>query len=511
MERAMGDLLLRECLVFVDEILVFSETFEEHIVRLENVFQRLSSHGLKLKGSKCEFFKTSVSYLGHVISENGISTDPEKTSAISSWPVPKNIAELRTFLGTAGFYRRFIKDYSKLAKTLNDLLEGHGNSPKSKSKRSRKTATWVWGDAQQSSFDILKEKLTSPPVLAFADFSKPFKVHIDSSGSGLGAVLLQEQDGKQNQDCDGLSRRPQLFSDAVKAVCFAASVSLSSAECCSGDEVPHMANEESLPSEAAVRPVDWAVAKVAELVPIKTSRPMQLVCMDFLKLEKSKGGYEDVLVITDHFTRYAKAIPCRNQKATTTARALYEHFIVHYSFPEQLHSDQGRNFGSRVIKELCKIANVRKTRTTPFHPMGNPSAERFNRTLLRMLGTLAEDHKFKWADFVPSLVQAYNATKNSSTGVSPHFLMFGWHPRLSVDAYLGTFPSNSENLSPTTYVSRLKERLQYAYRLAGDVAKKRADQNKKQYDRRVRENKLGCRRYCFGPKSQSSRATEAGR
>ena len=126
----------------------------------------------------------------------------------------------------------------------------------------------------------------------------------------------------------------------------------------------------------------------AELVPIKTSRPMQLVCMDFLKLDKCKGGYEDVLVITDHFSRYAKAIPCRNQKATTTARALYENFIVHYSFPEQLHSDQGRNFESKVIKELCKIANIRKTRTTPFHPMGNPSAERFNRTLIRMLRNL---------------------------------------------------------------------------------------------------------------------------
>ncbi|XP_060607505.1 uncharacterized protein LOC132759705 [Ruditapes philippinarum] len=104
--------------------------------------------------------------------------------------------------------------------------------------------------------------------------------------------------------------------------------------------------------------------------------------------------------------------------------------------------------------------------------MGNPSAERFNWTLLRMLGTVAEDHKSKWADFVPSLVQAYNATKNSSTGFSSHFLMFGWHPRLSVDAFLGTFPSNSEHLSPPTYVSRLKERLQYAYRLAGDVSKK---------------------------------------
>jgi transposase InsO family protein len=177
--------------------------------------------------------------------------------------------------------------------------------------------------------------------------------------------------------------------------------------------------------------------------------------MDFLKLEKSKGGYEDVLVITDHFTRYTKAIPCRNQKATTTARALYEHFIIHYFFPEQLYSDQGRNFESKVIKELCWIANVRKTRTTPFHPMGNPSAERFNKTLIRMLRTLADDHKTSWADYVLPRRQAYNATKNSPTGFSTHFLMVGWHPRLSVDAYLGTAFGNESGVSHASYVSRI--------------------------------------------------------
>ena len=193
----------------------------------------------------------------------------------------------------------------------------------------------------------------------------------------------------------------------------------------------------------------------ANLVPIETSRPMQLVCIDFLKVDQCKGGFEDVLVITDHFTRYAKAIPCRNQKATTTAKALFEHFIAQYSFPEQLHSDQGRNFESKVIKELCNLANVRKTRTTPFHPMGNPSAERFNRTLLRMLGTLCDEKKSNWKDYISSLVQASNTTKSSSTGYSPHFLMFGWHPRLPVDAYLGTTPGNEGEACHSAYITKL--------------------------------------------------------
>jgi transposase InsO family protein len=101
---------------------------------------------------------------------------------------------------------------------------------------------------------------------------------------------------------------------------------------------------------------------------------MKLVCIDFLSLEQSKVGYENILVITDHFTRFAHAILCKNQTASTTAKALYENFFLHYSFPEKLHSDQGRNFESKVIRKLCKMLGIQKTRTTPYHPIGNGSA-----------------------------------------------------------------------------------------------------------------------------------------
>jgi hypothetical protein len=97
----------------------------------------------------------------------------------------------------------------------------------------------------------------------------------------------------------------------------------------------------------------------AELVNIKSSYLFELVCIDYLSLEQSKGGYENILVITDHFTRYAQAIPTRNQMANTTAKCLWENCIQHYSFPTRLHSDQGRNFISKIIVELCKLANIK--------------------------------------------------------------------------------------------------------------------------------------------------------
>lgn len=167
----------------------------------------------------------------------------------------------------------------------------------------------------------------------------------------------------------------------------------------------------------------------AELVNIESHQPMELVCIDFLSLERSRGGHENILIITDHFTRYAQAFPTRNQLAKTTAKVLFENFIVHYGFPARFHSDQGRNFESNLIKELCSLAGVEKSRTTPYHPMGNGMPERFNRTLLSMLGTLEHHQKQDWKSYVAPLVHSYNATQHASTGYSPYFHMFGRHPR----------------------------------------------------------------------------------
>lgn len=132
--------------------------------------------------------------------------------------------------------------------------------------------------------------------------------------------------------------------------------------------------------------------KSAAFVNIDTSRPLELVCMDYLSLEPDGRGTKNILVITDHFTKYAVAISTADQKAKTVAKALWRSFFVHYGIPERLHSDQGRDFESAVIQELYQLLGIRKTRTTPYHPRGNP-VERFNRTLLEMLGTLRKEDK----------------------------------------------------------------------------------------------------------------------
>ena len=139
-----------------------------------------------------------------------------------------------------------------------------------------------------------------------------------------------------------------------------------------------------------------AIPDVAPLQPIIAIQPMELVNMDLLSIEPSKGNIENVLVITDHFTRYAQAYASKTQTAQATAKLLWENFIRHYGFPEKFLSDQGRDFESELISELCKLAQVGKVHTTPYHPMTNSQCERFNSTLCNMLGTLSEEEKIDW-------------------------------------------------------------------------------------------------------------------
>lgn len=712
MERCMGDLNLRECLIYLDDIIIFSETFDAHLDRLEAVFDRLRQHNLKLKPSKCEFFKTEVTYLGHIVSADGIKTDPGKINAIKDWPVPHSVKDVRRFLGFSGYYRKFVKNYASIVRPLNDLLIGHSTGPnKPKKKKQPRPSTFEWKAEQQDAFATIIDKLSSPPVLAYAEYEHPFILHTDASMNGLGAVLYQKKEGierviayasrglkqsernypahkleflalkwaitdkfhdylygatfeavsdnnpltyvlttakldatgqrwiaalsnynftikyrsgKKNNDADGLSRQlvsdegqSTVFPDTINAIC---SMTLAVAE---DTELDNIAPEEYVPDDGipdellrahALSSNDWrrgqmedrTLARVihlfhsgqrpsakqsakepvgvrkylrewskfsfqegvlyrtatlrgqkidqlvlpasakdtvlgalhddlghqgrdrttslvkeryywtgmdgdiqrkvkscdrcirqkvpvpiaAELVPISSTTAMGLVCIDYLSLETSKGGYENVLVITDHFTRYAQAIPTRNQTARTTARVLFDNFFVHYGFPSKLHSDRGANFESKVIKHLCKIAKIRKTRTTPYHPMGNGQVERFNQTLIRMLGTLAAEEKRDWKSHIPTMTHAYNATVHESTGFSPFYLMFGRQPRLAIDAFLGIRTDAVTGRSRKDYAQKLESRLKLAYRRANDEAVNRAGKYKAYYDVRVKKHQL---------------------
>ena len=182
MDKVMKKYLGKFVLVYLDDLTIYSKTFEEHVQHLSLIFQTLRDAQLKLNKDKCHFFLHVITFLGHEISWQGIRPDEEKLIKVKEFPRPTNLQTLRGFLGLASYYRKFIKDFSKRAKPLNHLLQ--------------KDIPFEWKSEQQKAFEWLKTQLITAPILRHPDFSQPFYLHTDASGTGLGAVLAQKDENK---------------------------------------------------------------------------------------------------------------------------------------------------------------------------------------------------------------------------------------------------------------------------------------------------------------------------
>ena len=855
MQRCFTEELFDILLIYLDDLLVFSKSFEEHLLNLDKVLTIITKRGLKLKKEKCNFFQKEISYLGHIVSKNGISTDPEKVNCIKNWPLPKTCKEVLSFLGFAGYYRKYIKNFSQIAGPLYDAvhescmseeLKGQTKvqikelniwdtsneshiiclvSPdfsdkrgvasmimeklnirqelKAQNKKSGQIVSWkennkyfyfmlvknlaensidlnalqsclqelkqitlihnvdqvsissscihvhleffknkffeifehykislticnytsnkkdslkqklkkkplLWDSNCQKSFDLLKEKLTTSPILSFADFNQDFILELDASGLGIGAVLSQKIDGKtkviayasrrlrkaeknmknwssrklellalhwavtdkfrdylignhvtcftdnnplahlqtakvhateqrwisdlasfdyeiiykpalQNKNADALSR---LYSNDIKSIedevlnsthieerdSMSCNITHKSdamireqelvffntdinnirkmqdqqdnikiiKECIKNKQIPTTPNcklkkeypKLKIQDEILVRTIKddiegeltqvvipnslvstvlsqlhddhghqgierttlmikqrcfWPgmnndivnyckschrcnVSKLqsksflTKLTPITATRPLEIVAMDYTLLEVSTDNKENVLVITDVFTKFTVAVPTKDQTAETTAKVLYQEWFLKYGIPIRIHSDQCRNFESNLIKELCLLYNVKKSRTTPYRPQGNSQAERFNRTFHDLLRTLPEEKKRNWPKFLPILVMAYNSTPHSSTGISPFFLMFGRKPHLPIDTLLEI----PQPILQKDWIVHHKAMIDLAYNLAKKNSSQQAQARKENFDKKVKEipipvgTKVLIRKRCTG-------------
>ena len=181
MEQILNGLNWRTCLVYLDDIIVTGKTFDEHLDNLREVFERIRNAGMKLSPKKCFLFKKEVKYLGHIVSSSGISTDPEKLETVTNWPTPNNLQELRSFLGLCTYYRRFVANFSDIARALHELTE--------------KGKPFLWTTQCQQAFDSLKEAVTTAPILAYPVPGAPFIQDTDASNSGIGAVLSWNRKG----------------------------------------------------------------------------------------------------------------------------------------------------------------------------------------------------------------------------------------------------------------------------------------------------------------------------
>ena len=692
MERCFRDDIYESVLIYLDDIIIFSKDFSSHLDRLKKVLSRLIKHGLKAKPSKCHLLKRSINFLGHVVSEEGIRTDPEKCKQLEDWPTPTSQKDVRRFLGFAGYYRRFIKDFSKIASPLFSLTGG----PKKQTVKS----SFTWTKECQEAFDELRGKLMSPPILGFPDYFKPFILYTDASNKGLGAVLSQVQNGqekviaygsralrkaerndanysafklellalqwaitekfkdylfgaeftvytdhnplvhldtadlraveqrwlarlapfkfnikyrsgKSNHNADALSRLP-VHNPADDEDDEPQEVTIAVVEACCETFTPQKCLPDcsvevniigALPMKSAteiarcqqsdpnIQPIiellgrqsiknlqglsqstkllwkerkrlkmidgilyrtvldpreltekkqivlpsifwrevfeqyhddaghfgcdrtieliqrhyfwvkmarnvrEWCSACErcclrkdtgvgrAPLVSITTSRPLELVVMDYLTVESSIGGFENILVIVDHFTKFSVAVPTRDQTATTTAKMFWKNFVLPYGMPERIHSDKGASFESAIMVELCNLYGMKKSRTTPYHPAGNGLCERFNRTLLNLLGTLSREQKSRWVDHIQELLFHYNNSLHSSTGFTPYYMMFGRHGRVPVPfTDVPTEPNVQQDTN--SWVDQHKRHLQTVHELAANRNSKASTMQKTYFDKK---------------------------
>ncbi|PIK52385.1 Retrovirus-related Pol polyprotein from transposon, partial [Apostichopus japonicus] len=183
MEKILSGLQWQTCLVYLDDVIIFGKNFEEHIAAIDDVFTRFKLAGLKLSPKKCFLFKQKVEFLGHVVSKDGVSTDPSKVAVVKNWPRPNCVRDVRGFVGLCSYYRKFVKNFTLIARPLHRLTE--------KGKR------FLWNEECEEAFNALKVALTSTPILAFPTPSDKYILDTDASNESLGSVLSQIQGGEE--------------------------------------------------------------------------------------------------------------------------------------------------------------------------------------------------------------------------------------------------------------------------------------------------------------------------
>ena len=671
---------------------MFSHSIDEHISRLGLVFHRLQEAGLKIKPKKCSLLQTSVSYLGFTFTADGVKPDNAKFSTIKNWPLPQSVSEIRSFLGFASYYRRFVPNFSTIAAPLHRL--------------SRKHAVFSWSDQCAGAFNELRAQLMSPPILAYPDTQKQFILDTDASDVGMGAVLsqlndsgqevviayasqtlsksqrnqgstrkellavvtfvthfkhyllgaqfllrtdhkalvwlnsfrdtdgilarwierlaafdyiIQHRPGKHHTNADALSRIPSVDNPAGKSadtrIAFANAVATSApAPADSGADnaqwYPSYSKEElhsaqladpdltiiigwqealldrPLRSDPATRSVSLGVLRLwsqwkrltlvdgvlyrqyypegeqepvlqlvvpqslqesvlrgahsdvsgghlgiektlsklrrryywpfmstsvadyckacdvcasrkspvphphAPLVQDHPSFPLEKVAIDIMgPLPVTARGNKYLVVICDYFTKWTEAFPVPDIRAETVATVLIDGFFCRYGVPYQLHSDRGSQFESKLFQQICELLDIRKSRTTAYHPQSDGLVERMNRTLEAMLSAHVNAQQSDWDVHLQRCLLAYRSSVHSSTKETPARLMFGREVTLPVDLMFNA-PA-MESTSVSNYVSKLKCQIQQSYQHARDAGAIAQQRQKTLYDKSSAKPRFG--------------------
>ncbi|KAL2088289.1 hypothetical protein ACEWY4_015188 [Coilia grayii] len=319
MERIFGDQSFTSLLLYLDDIVIFSSSFQQHLQRLELVLSRLKEHNLKLKLSKCHFFKDEVQYLGHVISSRGVATDPDKIQTVLQWKRPLTLTELRSFLGFASYYRRFVAGFAKHAGPLHKLLARQ------------------WRRIREQDGILYREIQLPPAQDRVLQLLLPTALHEE--------VLTSLHDNHGHQ---GVERTTEL----IRQRCYWPKMRQDIERWCKACERCTLAK--------GLIPTSRTYAGH-----LLAAKPLEIIAIDFTVMEKASDNHENVLIVTDVFSKFTQAYPTVNQRAETVAKVLTEKWFYLYGVPKRIHSDQGRAFEGELLKRLSRTRVCRRS-----HPLG---------------------------------------------------------------------------------------------------------------------------------------------
>ena len=468
--------------VYLDDILVFSPSLDDHLKHLGQVLERLSQAGLKLKPSKCHFLTQQVEYLGHIITPQGIKPNPEREKAVRDFPVPTSLKDVRAFVGLASYYRRFIKGFAQIAHPLHCLT--------------RKGALFNWTEQCQGAFDQLKQRLYLQQLLCFIQNGTLPDNNDSARKVAAQAPLFTLVDGvlffinpkyRDRKQCVVPRHLQQTIMEEHHSSPMSGHFSGEKLykvlsrhwwwQGMYGDVIAHC---RSCPQCAIVN----ASGKINKppLHPIPVERVFQIIGVDIMDLPLTANGNRHVVVFQDFLSKWPLVFPVPDQKAERLARLLVNEVVPFCGVPEALLSDRGTNLLSHLMTDVCKLLGTKKVNTTAYHPQCDGMVERFNRTLKTMLRKHADVFGNQWDQFLPGVLWAYRNTPHDSTGEKPSFLLFGIDCRSpSEAAYLK--PADTYPVDINDYREELQVSITSARKLAVTTIQKAQKKQKASYDK----------------------------